>query len=213
VAARGDLRAGEMSEPSYPTDPSSADANTAPVGVLPYITPLAATASTSQGIWRDGARLITTRKAELPPLCVKCAAPADGSYKRRTFYWHHPAWALLVLFALLLYAIVAMIVRKKSVVVVGLCRAHQARRTWLLLGTWLLSLGGIAAMIAGPVAGTEMRADWMIPAGLLGGIGMIFVALLTGFAARVLVPTKIDDHYAWFKGCGGAFLSQFPPAR
>jgi hypothetical protein len=183
-----------------------------PQQVIPYATPFGR-GRELQGVWRDGNRLITTSQASLPPRCVKCNAEADGSFKFRTFWWHHPALALLILAGILIYAIVALIVRKKAVVEVGLCRRHQSRRVWLISLTWLMALGGLALMIGGPILAAEFRKDWLIGVGLPGGLVMLILSIIPGTLSRVMVPTKIDDRYAWFKGCGVEFLSQFPPAR
>lgn len=183
-----------------------------PMPVLAYATPLG-TGINAQGIWRDGGKLITTREAVLPQYCVKCNAPADGFYGQRKLYWYHPALALLILLNLLIFAIVAMILRKKATLMVGLCRRHHKRRLWLIATTWFFVLAGIVIMIGGPVEGMELREEWLVMAGLLGGLVLLIAALVAGLMARVLVPTKIDDRYAWFKGCGNEFLSQFPPAR
>src|SRR5262245_24349515 len=41
------------------------------------------------GIWRDGNRLVMSKDAELPYVCIKTNQPADG-WLRRKLYWHSP---------------------------------------------------------------------------------------------------------------------------
>src|SRR5579872_5285818 len=88
----------------------------------------AVAATDAGGTWRDGAVLVLSREASLPPRCVRCNEPADEPTKSRKVYWHSPWLYLLILFNLIIYAIVAAIVRKKAVVAPGLCSAHKKRR-------------------------------------------------------------------------------------
>src|SRR4051812_44962371 len=60
-----------------------------------------------EGLWADGKVLVMTKSAELPDLCIKCGAPAEGYRLKRNLMWHPPAWYLLILFNLIIYAIVA----------------------------------------------------------------------------------------------------------
>ena len=180
--------------------------------VLSYATPLGAGTET-MGVWREGRRLVTTTKAVLPRRCVKCNQEADGKYRQRKFYWY-PQWVLLlILINILVLAIVALILRKSASVTFGLCRQHQRRRVRLMIATWLLSLAGIASFIIGPLVGSEQRQDWMIGAGLVGGLLLIIAAIVTGSLAKPMVPTKIDKLHAWFKGCGPDFLNEFSSTR
>lgn len=194
----------EASAPAAsPTSPGSP--------TLSYATPTQYDTAT---VWRDGGKLMTTTSAALPPQCVKCAAPADGFYGPRTFSWYHPLLILLILVNILIFAIVALIVRKKAVVQVGLCAAHRASRTRAIVWAWVLGLPAVPVIIAGVIAADELDMDWLAPAGLLSGLGMLLAAIIIGMAwGRILVPTKINARFAWFKGAGNDFLALFPPAR
>jgi hypothetical protein len=79
-------------------------------------------------IWRSDKLLVAAPGAELPDRCVKCNAPAGGRRLKRTLYYHHPAIYLLLLCNLIIFAIVALIVRKRAVLQIGLCEHHLARR-------------------------------------------------------------------------------------
>jgi len=172
--------------------------------VLGYATPLGT--AVGQGVWRDGSKLITTVAAVLPSRCIKCNDPADGFYGARTYYWSSPIYFLLL-------GVLSLIFRKNAVITLGLCQRHKSRRFKLLLATWLLLPGAFAVMIGVPILGSELRQDWLVVTGLLVGVGILIASLVTGTMARLLVPTKMDKQYAWFKGCGAAFLSELPPAR
>jgi hypothetical protein len=177
-----------------------------PAQVLTYATPLGSAGP--QGVWRKGALLVTTRTAVLPPVCVKCNQPADGSYQLRTYYWYHPALLLLAVVALLIFALVALITRKKADVTLGLCKQHHSKRIKLLTITWLLVLGGIAGLIAGvAIAANARGGDLTGTFVILVAIAAMIIAIFTGFGSRVIVPTKMDQQYAWFKGCGTEFLA------
>src|SRR5687768_13095490 len=138
-----------MSHPNLPAPASSPPPPLPPPAgvpqqqqaVLPYASPFMAPPQSLYAAWRDGDKLVTPANAVLPPQCVKCGAAADGHYGPRTFWWHHPALLLLILANILIFAIVALIVRKKAVVQVGLCAAHLARRRNVLGVCWVLGAG------------------------------------------------------------------------
>jgi len=75
--------------------------------------------------YRKGSEFVTTHGAQLPPFCVRCGDPPVMEPLKRTYYWHHPALYLMIIFpGLLIYAIVALIVRKKMAVAIPICNAH-----------------------------------------------------------------------------------------
>lgn len=152
--------------------------------------------------WRDGQVLVTLRDAELPPACVKCGQPA-AELKRRTFYWHHPALYLIAICALLVYLVVAILVRRKATVTVGLCAEHRGRRLRGIGAGWGGALAGIALMVAG---------GYLDSCGVMAGGGAVFLGgIIAGmFLSRVLYPERIDRDFARLKGCGGAFLAMLP---
>ena len=155
------------------------------------------------GVWRDGKTLVMSRDAQLPDRCVKCNAFTNGRLKRK-FSWHHPALYLLLLVAWLVYLIVAMIVRKRATVEVGLCEEHRVQRRTYIWITWLLVLGGIAGFVLAIVANDGTPA--------LIGFLLLLSAIIFGIVAtRVTYPSKIDDRFVWLKGINADYLSHFPP--
>ena len=155
-------------------------------------------------VWREGKLLMLDRDAMLPPRCVKCNAPEAGR-KRLALSWHPPWVFLLILGGLLVYVIVALIVRKSAKLEVGLCDAHRRRRrSFMLLGTALLLLG-----IGGCFAGIGNDG----PALTLTGVALFLIALgVLAFSARLLTPARIDEQLVQLKGASAVYLDSLPNA-
>ena len=164
----------------------------------------AVTPTESGGTWRDGAVLVLSREASLPARCVKCNEPAEEPTKTRRVYWHSPWIYGLIVVNFLIYAVVALIVRKKAVVAPGLCSAHKRRRRIGIGIAWTLLIAGLALLFMGIGSGK--------PGGTLAGILLILVAaVLSTIVTRILRPKRIDAQYVRLKGCGGTFLDSMPP--
>jgi hypothetical protein len=71
------------------------------------------------GVWRDQSKMVVSKGALLADRCVKCNAPATGPRLKKKLSWHHPAIFILIFVALLIYLIVAMILRKTAVLELG----------------------------------------------------------------------------------------------
>lgn len=154
------------------------------------------------GVWRDKSTLVMSRDAELPPRCVKCNVPTHLRLKRR-LSWHHPAIYILIFVALLIYLIVALIVRKAATVEIGLCEEHQAKRRRNLLITWSLVLIGIAGLVL-----ALMLADVTY---LLAGFVALVAAMIYGIVAvRIVAPSKIDDRFVRLRGVNKDYLNELP---
>lgn len=170
----------------------------------PYAPPRAALDSGgSGGVWRLGKSVVMHLGAELPHRCVKCNAPAEEPIKERTLYWHTPALYLIALVALLIYAIVALIVRKKATVAPGLCTTHRKRRNlWIAVGC----LGPVAGLALAIQAGTGDNCG-----GMAAGILLLLVSLVTALLmARIVYAERIEGDYVRLRGCGEAFLASLP---
>ncbi len=159
---------------------------------------------------RQGKKLIVPaplpgQPAVLPPLCVKCGAPADGKPVDKTFYWHHPALYLAILAGVLIYAILAIVLRKSIKVRVPLCARHAKRRSTAVTLSWVLPLVGIADIFVL----SRLNVDG-------GVIALICAAfLLTGLVIWAVVanpirPVFIDATRGEFTGMCATFLEQFP---
>jgi hypothetical protein len=156
----------------------------------------------TEGVWRDKATLVMSKEARLPDRCIKCNEPTHGRLRRK-LSWHHPAIYILLLAAWLIYLIVAMVVRKRATVELGLCEEHQQkRRRNILIACALLLLGVVCFFVA-------IAANDGSPA--LLGVLMLLGGLVFGVvAARVTVPAKIDDRFVWLRGVNKNYLDLLP---
>lgn len=153
--------------------------------------------------WRAGSLLVARHGAVLPPRCVKCNEPADGQPKQQRFYWHHPAWFLLILVNIILYVVVAVLVRRHADVTLGLCQDHRRKRTQGILVTF----AGIGSAVALFAFGIVAAQPIMVVASLLVVLATIVVGIVK---TRVLFPVRIDQGGAQLKGCCEAFLAGLP---
>ena len=164
----------------------------------------AAPHTSSTEVWRDRKTLVMVHEADLPDRCVKCNEPADLPSKPRRVYWHHWAIYLVLLLNILIYAIVALIVRKKAVVAPGLCARHKTRRAVALGIGWAGIVSSFALMFLG-------ISEAINPAFAVLGVLLLLAALLElVIAGRLVYATRIDDNYVYLKGCKPAFLDSLP---
>ena len=154
-------------------------------------------------VWRQGPTLVMHRDAELPDRCVKCNTPANGVKLRRNLYWHHPGLYLLILLNLLIYLIVALIVRKRAKISLGLCEKHRSNRVWAISSAWILVLLGVGLLVGGIVNVN----GWLILTGvilLLGG------AIYGAVRGRIVTPRRIDKERVWLNGVCAEYLDSLP---
>ena len=86
---------------------------------------------------------------------------------------------------------------------IPLCAMHHSRRKTGILVSWLIVVLGIGLIAFGAYKNSGA------PAGI--GVLLFFAALIYGLiAAKLLVPEKIDDQYAWLKGVNPELLAQMP---
>jgi hypothetical protein len=167
------------------------------------------TVSRSDGVtaWRNQKVLVMIPDTQLPPRCVKCNAPADEPTKIRKVYWHHPAIYLVILINIVIYAIVATIVRRRALVGAGLCAAHKKRRRLAILIAWASFIIGV-----GLLAWATRESAGNGAAFAAAAVAALLAAILAGIiAARVVYAQRIDKSFVWLKGCGAEFLDSLPP--
>jgi predicted Zn finger-like uncharacterized protein len=179
--------------------------NGAPMAVLSYAAPVYG-AQPMQAVWSEGPIIVARKGAQLPYCCIKCGQPGEGKMIRKTFYWHEPWIYLTILAGLLVYFIVAMVVREKGELEYALCARHRARRNYGIWGGVTLLLLGIGSFVT---AGVLEEPGFVAIGFLLFFAGLIWAAL----AARMLMPTKIDPQFIWLKGGGDMFVRTLQPAR
>jgi hypothetical protein len=164
----------------------------------------------SYPIMRDGEKMIVPvmQPAVLPPFCVKCGAPANGKPVVKTFSWHHPALYLVILVGLLIYVIVALIVRKSVKLSVPLCARHAQKRSTAVTLSWVIPLIGIADAFILPNLGVDggVVALICIACVLAGAV----IWAVVGYPIR---PRYIDQYSAVFTGVCEDYLRQFPPGH
>ncbi|MCE7973934.1 MAG: hypothetical protein DYG92_06340 [Leptolyngbya sp. PLA1] len=161
----------------------------------------------SPQLWRQGNILLVPAGLALPDVCVKCASPAAGRRRTVKLLWHEQWIYLLILVAVIVYAVVATIMNKKTTLDIGYCARCQARRRTHLLIAWLIVLAGVGGVVAAIA----------LEDGAYAAVGCvaIFAGLIWAIVATpILKPTRIDDWgNAWVKGVHQDFLSQVPEWR
>lgn len=185
-------------------------ASPAPVAaqaVNPYAPPVASHAIPSMvvgagsEVFRDGDLIVARDGAPFPDRCVRCNQAARGYRLKKTFYWHPPSWYLLILLSILIYAIVAMVVRKKASFELALCPQHRKRRRRLIgIG---LSLPVLMLLVVILSEG-ESTSVLLMMMGVFVGLVIAIVG------AQILSPKKIEDGYAYLKGARPQFLASLP---
>jgi hypothetical protein len=161
------------------------------------------------GIWRDKDRLVMSKDSPLPYVCIKTNQTADA-WLRRRLSWHDPWIYLLFLAGILVYAIVALLVRQTADIEVALCRERIVRRRWTIAGAWLSAILGLVMIVGGlaTIQPGNSVAGWISLAGLIA----LLVGPITGaMLARVVTPVRITKEHVWLKGAHPAFLAALPP--
>ena len=154
-------------------------------------------------LWRSGKTLVAARDAQLPERCVHCNTTANLRRLKRRLYWHHPAVYLTILVNLLVYLVVALIVRKTVQVELSVCHAHVVRRRWKIVLSWLLLLA-VPVSVGLLIAYKVENALWILP--LLFLVSAVVVSLLS----RLVYARKIDEKDVWVGGVCPEFLVDLP---
>ncbi len=148
-----------------------------------------------------------TKGAQLPYVCIKSNQPADVWLKRK-LYWHASWIYLLILVSLLVYVIVALIVRQTAQIDVALCRQQIVRRRWVIAGAWFAVVSGAALIVIGLGNARPGNDTWI--ASLAGLIVLLAGAIIGAVQARIVTPTRITKEHVWLKGVHPAYLAALP---
>lgn len=160
---------------------------------------LSATPS-GQFIWREGKKIVVLKQGHaFPDRCFKCNQPAVAPRRTRKLSWHNPWLYLLILFNILIYAIVASIVRKRASVDIGLCVKHQKRFVWSRIIGWVGFL---------PVFGLLFFSFSQPPAAIIAGCLLVLAWLISLIVlGNTILAQRIDTDFIRIKGCGPEFLA------
>jgi len=168
------------------------------------------------GIWREGNRLVVHKKAALPEICVRTNEKATSSVQRK-FYWHHPAVFVAILVNLLVYVILAIVLRKKHVLVIPISESVKKSRFNKLLIAWMAALfflatfiGSIVLMVNSESGGSPGPHLILFFGLLLSPLFGIIAGAIAARIANVLQPKKMTDEYTWFSGANADYLNRFP---
>jgi Na+-driven multidrug efflux pump len=167
--------------------------------------------STSEGVWRSGKLLVIRRGAQLPDRCIETNQPANGKRFRAVLYWHHPAVYFLIPY-LLIYGIVAIAVRKKAIVYVGMSEEVLRKRRRLLAWGWGLVIAGVILLFA--TSSSQSVGDIVGPLflSLLSMLGLFLIlgGLIGIRRATTVNVYRIQDEYVWIRGVTNEYLALLP---
>lgn len=146
------------------------------------------------------------RGASLPANCVKCGAPAEHPWRKK-FYWH-PSWVYIFLVVnLLIYVLIAILIRKKMELNVPLCEVHhgERKRYKILAAVMLLGCVPVGLMI-GSLLPNGQSPGWAV------GTIMFFTGLFfLHRSSNYMYARKIDEHGGVFRGAKEPFLHLLAP--
>lgn len=159
------------------------------------------------GPWRDGKILVVGKGAPLPELCFKCGG-TPTKHLNRKLTWHHPAIYLTILVNLIVYVIVALIVRKTEKVRIPVCAACNGRRLRNnVIGTLVFLLSVV--LLGYGVSSSGTGSDYST-AFLLSGTLLILFSLLLAFSFQFATARKINDRFVWINKAGKNLLDTLP---
>jgi len=157
----------------------------------------------STSAWSDGKKVMTYNQRALPARCYKCNHAAVEPPLKRKLYWHPVAYYLLIFVNLIVYVLVAMVVRKRASVDVYLCARHIQRRKYFIIGGWSGTALGMVMLMTGIAENI----------GALTAVGffVILLAIIVAMRGASLIrATRIKGDTVWLSGAGKEFLASLP---
>lgn len=142
--------------------------------------------------------MLVPKGCDLPPRCIICNQATDKPAKTRKIYWHTPWLYLLILLHILIYAVAALIVRKKIELSPALCPEHSKKRNRRLFVAVVLM---ITSVVAGVVL-LDANSNLGAPIIVVGILASLLILIFT----RLLVATKMTPEHSLVKGCKEPFL-------
>jgi hypothetical protein len=154
--------------------------------------------------WREGKKVVAHSETALPARCFKCNQAVTTAPLKRKLLWHPLGYYLFIFLNVIVYVVVAIIVRKKGTLDIYLCDRHLRRRRNFIIGSWSGVVLGLFALFGGII----FNLVWPIALGVL----VIIAAAITGLAGgRLASPTRIKGDKIWLSGSGKEFLASLPP--
>ena len=158
--------------------------------------------SSNQGIWRDKSILIMHKNATLPYRCIKTNKAASKKVKLKLF-WDNPLLLFWLLVNILVYAIVALCLRRKAIVYVPVSEEAISKRKKKIFSIWGFVIAGVALIIIG----VNLLNVTLI---VVGSSLLIITIILPYLILPLVVVHKIEDDYVWLKGFCEEYLKEFP---
>jgi hypothetical protein len=156
-----------------------------PVGYAPGATPAHV----------EGQLLVVANGAQLPPICLRCAATQSIEMRDQKFMYV-PPWARLF------GALIQLLVAKRSRFNLPLCHACNSQwKKWNLIAglSWLPGL--LLVVLGGVCSGADLEGlgAALLVIGSLALLGALITALVMR-GRRMITATKIDKTHTWLKG-------------
>jgi hypothetical protein len=161
------------------------------------------------GVWRTGDLLVLQKGAVLPDRCLVCNGPMMVQWPKR-LYWHHPGLYLLILLNIVIYAVAAMMARKKADLVIPLCSEHDRKRRRAVSTSWLTGLGGLLLVIGSCTQIESSESTFVVMLAI--GLTSLLAGLTIAMKGNPVLPKKIDNSYVWLKKVHSSYLASLPPA-
>ncbi len=162
----------------------------------------------TNGIFQQGKWLIVHKQAVLPNRCVKSNEPTSDRLRRKLM-WHPPLIYLLILLHVLIYVIVALIVRKTATFDVPLAKRYKTARIKWAVTAWSIFLVSLGLFILG-LATVDRGGALSVISLVQFPFGILIPALIGIYGCRMVYAKKIDDQYAWIGGTCDEFRNSFP---
>jgi hypothetical protein len=196
--------------------------------------PPVAVAVFGQGVYRKGDLLVVHKAASLPDRCVKSNEPANGRTLMRNLTWYPPVVVFtglvspIIFVALMAFTqargmdaviavqaivivgcmVIALIMRKKATIDIGLSELWFHKRRWAMAIAWISFLTADGLILLGVGGGDQVPGLWAaVPVGLVIGLVGTTYGIL---AARLVRACRITDEYIWLKGAHPEFLDSLP---
>lgn len=182
-----------------------------------------------EGPWADGDSVVMLRWARFPYRCSMCNEPAVGrvlTERAKCRVQTHDA-AVGRGLERAISALAGQRVRSAPVaaaldawansalgetIIIRYARCWHHRR-WIVprwLG-WTCGLAAMPVFITSAIAGPALDSVPLFVGGCCLAVACVVVALLSRASRLAHSIWSIRGHYAWVKGCGGAFVQSLPP--